>query len=128
LAIVSLASLTLEAAPVAAVQSCPSGYACLGRASYTVEATGDKMYGFYTDGLGYQNLNNFTYGDSTNVNNRSWRIRNRLANNRKICVFNGFDLNNSLYVEVYSSTVYWNAALPDDQASSWYLQASLGTC
>lgn len=115
--------------PVAqAATSCPTNHACLGRASYTVETTGTAMYGFSTSGTGYQNLNNFTYGDTTIVNNRSWRIRNRLANNRKICVYNGFNLLNISHVEIYSSTIAWNDALPDDNASSWYLQASNANC
>lgn len=86
------------------------------------------MYSTCIASGGYANLNTVSYDDSSTVNNRSWRIRNRLPSSRKICVFNGNDLVSSLYVEVYSSSVLWNSALPDDQASSWYTQSSGGNC
>lgn len=76
----------------------------------------------------YENLSGRSYDNGTNVNNKSWRIRNRLASSRKICVFDNADLQSSLYVELYSTTISWNSALPDDLASSWYTQTSTGNC
>ena len=52
------------------------------------------------------------------MNDKSWRIRNRLASNRKMCI----------YTNINSSTIKWNAALPDDQASSVMFVASNANC
>lgn len=126
-----IAATTFGIAEIAEAGTCPTGSACLGRASYTTETSGSfMMYSSYIAGndTNYENLNSRSYDDSSTVNNRSWRIRNRLASSRKICVYDGFDLNNSLYVEVYSTTVYWDAGLPDDQASSWHTTSQLGNC
>jgi hypothetical protein len=110
--------------------TCPVGSACLGRASYTVETSGPWMMAssYIATSPNYENLTGRSCDDGTNVNNKSWRIRNWLPSSRKICVFDNNDLQSSLYVELYSTSIAWNSSLPDDLASSWYTQPLTGNC
>ena len=129
-AVIAIAALGISAETASAhtQSSCPTGSGCLGRAGYTVETSGNLMYGFTLSDYTYVNLPNFAYETGLNMNDKSWRIRNRLASNRKMCVYTNIDYSSILYVEIYSSTIKWNAALPDDQASSVMFVASNANC